>query len=351
MINLIKIILGIVALFVVVFVLFLGYIIITDYKPDAIENIEVSNNREKILDNNKEFSVTTYNIGYCGLDENQDFFMDGGTMSKSSSKEKTEENLKNVIKFLKNSNSDFYSIQEVDTKSTRSFYIDEKSKILAELKDYGSTFAYNYISKWVVVPVKDPMGHVESGILTLAKYKMEENALRYSLPGKETFPRRYFMLDRCITESVFPVSNGKKLYFVNLHLSAFDKGGVIRKQQMDFLLDYVDKKYKDGNYVILSGDWNHLLSKKFLETYKGKLPNWVALLPDELFTKEFTLVKDDNTMTIRSTRTPYVKGKSFETIIDGFYVSNNIEVISVYGNDLGFKYTDHNPVTAVFKLK
>jgi len=50
MINLIKIILGIVALFVVVFVLFLGYIIITDYKPDAIENIEVSNNREKILE-------------------------------------------------------------------------------------------------------------------------------------------------------------------------------------------------------------------------------------------------------------------------------------------------------------
>ena len=63
------------------------------------------------------------------------------------------------------------------------------------------------------------------------------------------------------------------------------------------------------------------------------------------------MVKDDSTMTIRSTTTPYKKGESFETVIDGFFVSNNIEVISVQGHDLGFEYTDHNPATAVFKFK
>ncbi|BEP28042.1 endonuclease/exonuclease/phosphatase family protein [Helicovermis profundi] len=350
MFKIFKISLAIIALLATLFIIYLSYIIITDYSPKEIENATIDGKSEKIMPIDKNFSVTTYNIGYCGLDKYQDFFMDGGTMSKSSSKEKTKENLDSVLDFLKSTNSDFISIQEVDTNSTRSYHIDEKKAIENEFKDYSQTFAYNYISKWVPVPLTDPMGHVESGLLTLSKYKTSKS-LRYALPGKETFPRRYFMLDRCIIENTVPLSNGKNLIFVNLHLSAFDKGGLIKAQQLEFLLKYIKAKYTDGNYVVLSGDWNHLLSRTFLDTYKGKLPDWLALLPEELFKEDFTLATDESTMTIRSTTTPYKKGTSFETVIDGFYVSNNIEVLSVKGHDLGFEHTDHNPVTAVFKFK
>lgn len=50
--------------------------------------------------------------------------MDGGKGSSSSSKEQTEVNLKNMLSFLQNENSDFALLQEVDIKSLRSFDVN-----------------------------------------------------------------------------------------------------------------------------------------------------------------------------------------------------------------------------------
>lgn len=47
----------------------------------------------------------------------------------------------------------------------------------------------------------------------------------------------------------------------------------------------------------------------------------------------------------------YVEGENFVTIIDGFIVSPNVEIVNVQGKDLKFENSDHNPVSAVFKLK
>lgn len=39
--------------------------------------MKVENNKERVLATGNEFKVTTFNIGYAGLDKEQDFFMDG----------------------------------------------------------------------------------------------------------------------------------------------------------------------------------------------------------------------------------------------------------------------------------
>ncbi|MBN2604249.1 MAG: endonuclease/exonuclease/phosphatase family protein, partial [Bacilli bacterium] len=54
--------------------------------------------------------------------------------------------------------------------------------------------------------------------------------------------------------------------------------------------------------------------------------------------------------TVRSDDAPYVEGVNFETIIDGFLLSPNITVDAVFGNDLAFENSDHNPVTIIFTL-
>jgi endonuclease/exonuclease/phosphatase family metal-dependent hydrolase len=48
---------------------------------------------------------------------------------------------------------------------------------------------------------------------------------------------------------------------------------------------------------------------------------------------------------------PYVEGKTFVIVIDGFFVSPDVEVVSVKNHDTGFMYSDHNPVTIEFRLK
>lgn len=350
MIKIVKALVFVVLGVVIILVLFILYAMATNYTPADVEKAIIYNANDEVMDVSKEFTVTTFNIGYAGLDKTKDFFMDGGASSKSTSVEKTNENLKSITDFIDETKSDFYALQEIDVKSTRTFDIDQSKLIADRYGGYGSSFSYNYKVKWIPVPFTDPMGYVNSGIMTLSKYSSTSNT-RYTLPGKETFPRIYFMLDRCIMETVTPLSNGDELIFVNLHLSAFDKGGIIRAQQVAFLIDYIKKRKTEDNYIILAGDWNHLLSKSFIETYEGLLPGWVALLPDELLNLGFTLVADEDVNTVRSTSTPYIKGTSFETVIDGFLISDDIEVIEVKGHDLGFEYTDHHPVTVKLKFK
>ena len=82
---------------------------------------------------------------------------------------------------------------------------------------------------------------MNSGLLTLSKFGSTSN-VRYDLPEKKAWPRQLFELDRAFMESRFPVDNGKELILINLHLSAFDQGGTIRKQQLEYLSTYIQER-------------------------------------------------------------------------------------------------------------
>lgn len=344
--KIIKRVLMALLVFVLLFCGFVGYIMVTDYTPDDIEASEVLRDNEVSIAGTT-FSVTTFNIGYAGLDKNQDFFLDGGEMSHSSSEEQTLVNLEGIESFIRNVASDFYFLQEVDVKGSRSFNVNQQQSILDEFSAYSSTYSYNFKTKWIPIPVFDPLGSGYSGLMNLSKFS-PDSSTRYKLPGTEPFPKRYFDLDRSIMEDVYTLESGKKLYMVNIHLSAYDKGGLIRAEQVQFLIEYIEELYNDGeSYIVFGGDWNHLLDQS---KYDEDMPEWVATLPDTLFETGFTLAYDTTVNTVRSNDAPYVEGVNFESVIDGFLVSPNIIVNSVVGGDEEFEFSDHNPVTLNFTL-
>lgn len=331
---------------------FLLYITFTDYKPKEIVELTVHNNQEQLLKQGKPFSVTTFNIGYAGLDKDQDFFMDGGTLSRSSSEEQTKVNLEAIASFMTKTGSELFMLQEVDVKSSRSYGIDEVSSLSSTFSNYSNVFATNYKVPWVPIPVFDPMGSAYSGLLTLSEFKSTSNA-RYDLPGKEAWPRQQFDLDRAFMESRFPVDNGKELVLINLHLSAFDKGGNIRKQQLAYLSTYIQQENEKGNYLILGGDWNHALPSTdpgVFETTQ-EWPEWLQQFPVDFQPEGFQWAVDPNIPSVRTVDIPYSEGVNFRAVIDGFLISPNIQLNDVQGNDLSFKNSDHNPVTATFVLQ
>lgn len=127
---------------------FLIMITVTDYIPEEIEEIEVINNPQRILHHQQPFSVVTFNIGYGGMDRDQDFFMDGGKMSRSSSEAQTQANLTAVTSLLIEAKADFYLLQEIDTHSSRSYHINQADAISQALPGYSTVFAYNYKTLW-----------------------------------------------------------------------------------------------------------------------------------------------------------------------------------------------------------
>ncbi|MCT8137647.1 endonuclease/exonuclease/phosphatase family protein [Anaerobacillus sp. CMMVII] len=336
---------------IVLFIAFLVYMSITDVNPEPIIPLTTEANEGSIAQINTPISIITFNIGYGGLDQAQDFFMDGGTMSRSSSEDQTWTNLEQMGKFLHEQNSDLIFLQEVDIKSSRSFHIDQKEYFSNLLSDYSSTFGMNYQVKWVPVPVTKPMGAVHSGVVTLSKF-FTDSSSRYQLPGKEKWPVQLFELDRCFIENRVPVENGKELVLVNVHLSAYDEGGLIRKQQLDFLKEYMIEEYERGNYLIVGGDWNHVIpgtDQSVFETTEDT-PFWVQSLPGDFTPEGFTWGSDITVPTVRNNAFAYQPGVNFVSVIDGFLVSPNVEIAEVYAVDLGFEHSDHNPVLGIFIL-
>jgi len=337
---------------VLIFGGFLLYITITDYKPKETTPLTVNHNQEQMMKQGEPFAITTFNIGYAGLDKNQDFFMDGGTKSRSSSEEQTKTNLEAIASLMTTSGSDLFMLQEVDLDSSRSNHIDEVSLLSNTFSDYSNVFATNYKVPWVPIPVLDPMGSVNSGLLTLSKFGSTSN-VRYDLPGKESWPRQLFELDRAFLESRFPVDNGKELILINLHLSAFDQGGTIRKQQLEYLSTYIQRENDKGNYLILGGDWNHSLPGTTPEAFETiqAWPEWLQQFPEDFKPEGFQWAVDAKVPSVRTLDIAYSEGVNFRAVIDGFLVSPNITISGVQGHDLSFEHSDHNPVTATLILR
>lgn len=350
--KILKVFLGIIATILLIAACYVGFMIITDYKPEEKIPVEIENNKSEVLSSKDKISITTFNIGYGTMDENVDFFMDGGVMSRGISKEKTLENMDAIIKALKELNSDMYFLQEVDVKATRSFKVNELKMIQDEFKDYSSNFAINYKVPWVPIPLYKPHGNVLAGLTTLSKFNIS-SADRYDLPGKSSFFVQLADLDRAMTVNRMPVDNGKELVAINAHLSAYDKGGTVRKVQLGYIKSFLEAEYAKGNYVIIGGDWNQQIpgTNAFDFPTTEKWPDWLQDVPEELTPDNFTWAYDKTVGTSRTVATAYTPGENLLSVIDGFLVSDNIEVISTVGTDLQFKNSDHNPVTITFKLK
>ena len=88
---------------VICFVGLIVYAVLSDYKPKEKE-IVFAGEKPEVLNDTIELSLLTWNIGYCGLDKEMDFFYDGGT-KVFTPKAKCINNLLEVKKFLKQNDS------------------------------------------------------------------------------------------------------------------------------------------------------------------------------------------------------------------------------------------------------
>lgn len=334
------------------FALFVGYLMITDYHPQDLLSIETHNNPKNAVEKASDINVMTWNIGYAGLDQTQDFFMDGGKKSKPDSIDRVKSNLEELTQLIKLQNADVLMLQEVDVNSARTYEVDELKYLTSHLDTFGNSFAYNYKVKYVPVPFP-PLGKIEAGQVTLTAFESVES-LRLALPGQYAWPKSLVMLDRCALVNYIKIKGSdEKLVIINVHLSAYDDGS-IREQQMAYVRAFIKAEYEKGNYVVLGGDFNQTFDfipdsrfplfqdGKFYKPYK---------IPKEWLLEGWSWGVGTNAPTYRLLNAPYEEGQTQEGIIDGFLLSPNVELRKAFVLDEGFKSSDHNPVRLIIHLK
>lgn len=342
--KIIKVLLGLLLLVVLAAGGLLGYLSLTEYRPDDIEPLEVVQAARK--DNvrvGERLDVLSFNTGYCGLGREQDFFMDGGSMVRPRSEEDVRANLNGILSELVRQNVDIYLLQEVDFDSWRSYYTNQADTYRHGLS-LNMACAYNFKCEFVPYPWP-PLGKVESGLVTFTGLNVTE-ATRESLPVPFSWPVSMANLKRCLLIERVPVEGtDRELVIINLHLEAYDDGEG-KRAQTEQLMQILAAEYRNGNYVIAGGDFNQtfegaasypLLDESFWQP--GKV--YVSDLPNG-----FSFVYDDATPTCRLLNKPYDgerKNAQFY-VIDGFIVSDNLKVNLIETVDLNFQYSDHNPV-------
>ena len=345
----------------IVFVLVLT---IFEYRPKPIETVEIENQQSTQVKLNQSIQVMTFNIGYGGLGADEDFILDGGTKGRADSESVVLEYLEGITTLLETYPVDIYLLQEVDLKARRSYQINQVDLISETLgTSFGYQYAFNFNVLFVPFPVSitDHIGYVKSGLMSLMPYEVETSE-RHQFPGEFSWPLRAANLKRAMLVSRLPIENStQELIIVNLHMSAYDADGSLRDQEMAYLKDFMASEYAKGNYVIIGGDFNQTFPEA-VGVFEVD-SNYYQAFPigNEFLPSGFRFEIDVTEPTCRLLNQPY-EPEDFQTfyyIIDGFIVSDNIdvEVFNGLGTTPGavtinhnFLYSDHNPVYLQFRL-
>lgn len=354
--KIIKISFRIIFFIVLVIVLYFGGIIIldtvTDYSPKEKEKIESQGNGCLEKSTDSAFTILSWNIGYCGLGKEMDFFYDGGVNVRPS-KENFQKYLNGVLNRLSGLDTvDIILLQEVDTNAKRSYYTNEYKLINEFMPLYSFSFAKNYDVRFVPLPVLNPMGSVISGMITLSKIKPRE-AIRYPYYANYSWPMNVMMLDRCLIYSKFKIPGDKYLIVLNTHNSAFDDAAELREVEGYILKSIMLDEYAKGNYVVAGGDWNRnpplYDGKKFID--KNISCSMVPGIDTSFLPKGWQWIYDPELPSNRNVNIAYEKGKTKTTIIDYFAISPNLEVIENRTLSDNFEFSDHQPVFIRVKMK
>jgi len=328
--------------------IFIATLMVTEYRPDEVESIEVLYQADVKVQPDSTIRILTFNIGYAALSETEDFIMDGGTKSKPDSKDLVAENLSGIKDFVEGTRADIHLFQEVDIASNRSFRINQMDELKASLPGFAFLYAPNFRVAYVPFPpsVGKMIGKVESGLVTASGFMMND-PVRIQLPGEFAWPVRLANLKRALIVSRLPVEGTEKeLVVINGHLSAYDDGSM-RAQEMERLKGIMVEEYGKGNYVIVGGDFNQTFPKADGIFPVTDTSNFVApVIPDDFLPPGFRFAVDLTFPTSRLLNKPYILNDPATQyyLIDGFIISDNITLKSVATVNMNFRYSDHNPV-------
>jgi hypothetical protein len=339
------------------------------------------------------YRAITYNVGFGAYDHDFSFFMSEGRtaggddvkgmMSRAAGEGAVRGNIGVAMDAAVMQQPDFALFQEVDVAAGRSYSVNELALISKAFSDGASgddggdgsgflayTYATNFHTGYLFWPPARPMGKVkDSGIATYSRY-FASAAERRSLPVDESFLGRLTDLDRCFSVMRLPVDgagplkaapgpggdggSGSELVLVNVHLSAYDAGEKMHGAQMEALADFMKAEREKGNWIIAGGDWNQCFPGS-VDAFTGRMetPKWAKPFMEGALPEGFSLVSAGNAdiiATCRDTSIPWTPGVSYETILDGWAVSDNVSASAV-NIDTDYAASDHNPVLLTFTLR
>ena len=342
-----------IALILVLLIGYFLYLVLSYHRVGDQPELEILNQKTAKPEAGTEYTLLSYNVGFCAYTPDFGFFMDGGKGSRAKSADAVNEVIDGIVALIGEKDPDLLLLQEVDKRSQRACKVDEDAAFTEKLTGYTSVFAVNWDCAYLCYPFTKPHGAALTGIKTLSRFGITA-ASRVELPVESSL-MKLIDLDRCYTVSRIPTENGKEIVLYNFHLSAYTSDGQIAIEQLSILLSDMKREYEAGNYVIGAGDFNKDLLGNSAEVFgvAGEY-GWAQPIPEGTFDGTGISVvapfdAENPVASCRNADGPYNPAQ-FRVTVDGFLVSDNVTVTSSRVVDTGYAYSDHNPVEMTFVL-
>ncbi|WP_120501780.1 hypothetical protein [Roseovarius sp. EL26] len=332
-----------------IFLLFLVYVCIaivsnrTAKLPN--ETVEIGNGLDRGEKVSAPISVATWNLGYAGLGAESDFLVDGGQSLFPPSRAVVGKNIEQISGVASTLDADVLFFQEVAYSGPLSLWKSLAPELKASLKKSVFWFRPDVATKLLPWPFRFRHGTVIATDLKVLSGQLIPIA-HEPKPMFGLINRRYGMQVLNLSEN----ESGERWVLINIHLSAFDDGGNLRKDQITDVFQYASTRFNDGAHVIIGGDWNmELIETRFPHQTSDEDRFWIHRFPDELLPVGWKVAVDPNLPTVRTVNQAYVPGENYLTIIDGFIVSPNVDVVDVETTNTAFQMSDHMPVRGTFQ--
>jgi endonuclease/exonuclease/phosphatase family metal-dependent hydrolase len=284
----------------------------------------------------REIEVLSWNLGFGGLGEGAEFYPDGGRWLIPSLRRDALRYVRGIGAFLERAGADLYLLQEAARPSAVNRRVDLLAAVEESLPGRWRAWSPD-------VAIAFP--RVSVGLATFAPGPPAA-VQRLELPGQTRWQRYHLLVTR------FPLASGSgELVLANLHLSAFDPAASVRHRQLEAVTDFLRAEEGRGAHVVLGGDWNLLLVEtRFPHTTAQRHLSWLHPLPPAFPPPGWRLAADARVASVRTLERPYAPGGNYTAVIDGFLASPNLTVLSVRTVDLGFRFSDHQPVVVRLRL-
>ena len=332
------------------------------YQRLGEEQLNIERNRTWYLTTEKEYTALTMDIGYGIHTPDFTYYFDEGKMANGQTTKGEHnfgisatavlENMMAIHDYVRNLNLDFYVFQNVDVASTRSHMVNGYEILNEALARYSRIAARYHHTQYLFYPLCHEVGLINSDLMTYSRYKTTYG-FRKQLPIDENLFSRVSSIDNAFSAAFMPVngSDGKYLVLVNINL---DKDEKTRNKQIETLNTFILDEYDYGNYVIIGGNFNSDTAEDPGQfTGEQQQPKWLTNFDESLLADGFTFIHPNNEEDVANYHQadiPYEEGVSYESHINGFVVSNNIEANALI-LDTDYEYSNHNPVQLSFTLK
>ncbi|MES1202848.1 MAG: endonuclease/exonuclease/phosphatase family protein [Pseudomonadota bacterium] len=323
------------ALVGIVAALLLGWALIVMLSARAVSFVR----NDEIPKAGDEIAVLTWNLGYGGLGAESDFVADGGTHFFPPSPQAVSRNIAGIIDTVKSIEADVYVFPETAKPSALNYWHDLLGALRKIMPNTTRVFSADILTRYLPWPLRFEHG--------MAMYSRRAVGTLNVEPLTREPDKIAGFISRDYTVRIIRVQvEGKPDWVIlGVHLAAFDKNAEIRRKQLAEVMRYATMLHERGSPVIVAGDFNLVLSQtRFKTTTEPKYLGWIHNFPMDALPAGWRIGADPRISSVRTNERPYKAGENYTTVIDGFIVSPDVEIEGVTTRDLGFAFSDHQPV-------